>query len=220
MDEHAPIEPSDPTSSIPPSDSPDAPGPVGPDFDVAGDPLPARTFAPGLDDEALGFSAAVRQPGGCPWCGAALPEPDLATCPTCGAALQPVAELPDIPGLTVAPAVARRTVGDISPDILALVTPPVTDAIAAPGDRPELEPPDPSVRRAMLELELEALVPGLAASLAAQGRSGDDTAGEGAADAATAATDAGAQGAAAAAPDAADAAAPADTAGPDAGPKS
>lgn len=167
MDEHAPIDPSDPTSSAAPTEPLDAASAVGPDFDAAGDPLPARTFAPGIDDATLGFSAAVRQPAGCPWCGATLPQPDLPTCPTCGAALQPVAELPDIPGVTVAPADVRRVVGDVSPEILALVTPPITDAIAAPGGRPELGPPDPMVRRAMLELELEAVLPGLAAALAA-----------------------------------------------------
>ena len=139
-----------PSGPIDPSD------PSAPAFDAAGDPLPARTFAPGIDDAALGFSSTVREPPGCQWCGAPLPEPDLATCPSCGAALKPVAELPDIPGLTVAPADVRRTVRDVSPEIRALVAPPVSDEIARPGARPELGPPDPTVRRAMLELELEA----------------------------------------------------------------
>ena len=148
-----PPEPPSSASSLPidPSD------PSAPAFDAAGDPLPARTFAPGIDDATLGFSSVVREPPGCQWCGAPLPEPDLPTCPTCGAALKPVAELPDIPGVTVAPADVRRTVRDVSPEIRALVAPPVTDEIARPGARPELGPPDRTVRRAMLELELEAL---------------------------------------------------------------
>ena len=148
-----PPEPPSPPPSRPPIDPSD---PSAPAFDAAGDPLPARTFAPGIDDAALGFSSTVREPPGCQWCGAPLPEPDLATCPSCGAALKPVAELPDIPGLTVAPADVRRTVRDVSPEIRALVAPPVSDEIARPGARPELGPPDRTVRRAMLELELEA----------------------------------------------------------------
>jgi hypothetical protein len=149
----APPEPPSPASPQPidPSD------PSAPAFDAAGEPLPARTFAPGIDDTTLGFSSTVREPPGCQWCGAPLPEPDLPTCPTCGAALKPVAELPDIPGVTVAPADVRRTVRDVSPEIRALVAPPVTDEIARPGARPELGPPDRTIRRAMLELELEAL---------------------------------------------------------------
>ena len=149
------LQPGDPPAppSLPPIDPSDPSAPV---FDAAGDPLPARTFAPGIDDAALGFSSTVREPPGCQWCGAPLPEPDLATCPSCGAALRPVAGLPDIPGVTVAPADVRRTVRDVSPEIRALVAPPVTDEIARPGARPELGPPDSTVRRAMLELELEA----------------------------------------------------------------
>ncbi len=138
----APVDPSDPTAAV---------------FDAAGDPMPARSFAPGIDDASLGFSSTVRVPPGCPWCGAALADTDLATCPSCGAALQPVAEIPEIPGVTVAPMDVRRTVRDVSPEIRALVTPPVTDEIAVPGSRPELGPPDPAVRRAMLELELQSL---------------------------------------------------------------
>jgi len=127
-----------------------------PAFDAGGDPLPAKSFAPGLDDEALGFTSALRQPAGCPWCGGSVPDRAAATCPSCGAALRPIAELPDIPGVTVAPADVRRTVRDVSPEILALVAPVVGDQIALPGSRPELGPPDASVRRAMLQLELEA----------------------------------------------------------------
>ena len=158
-------DPDDPQPEVPPDAPPparpsappiDPSDPSAPAFDAAGDPLPARTFAPGIDDAALGFSSAVREPPGCQWCGAPLPEPDLATCPSCGAALRPVAELPDIPGVTVAPADVRRTVRDVSPEIRALVAPPVTDEIARPGARPELGPPDRTIRRAMLELELEA----------------------------------------------------------------
>ncbi len=137
----APVDPSDPTA---------------PAFDAAGDPVPARSFAPGIDDASLGFSSTVLVPPGCPWCGAPLAAADLATCPSCGAALQPVADLPEIPGVTVAPMDVRRTVRDVSPEIRALVTPPVTDEIAVPGSRPELGPPDQAVRRAMLELELQA----------------------------------------------------------------
>jgi hypothetical protein len=135
-----------------------------PAFDAGGDPLPARTFAPGLDDEALGFTSAVRQPAGCSWCGGPIPEHDAATCPSCGAALHQIAGLPDIPGVTVPPADVRHTVRDVSPEILALVAPAVGDQIALPGSRPELGPPDASVRRAMLQLELEAQRAALAAA--------------------------------------------------------
>ncbi len=156
-------DPDDLPSGMPP-DSPssasslpiDPSDPSAPAFDAAGDPLPARTFAPGIDDAALGSSSIAREPPGCQWCGAPLPEPDLPTCATCVAALKPVAELPDITGVTVAPADVRRTVRDVSPALRALVAPPVTDEIARPGARPELGPPDRTVRRAMLELELEA----------------------------------------------------------------
>ena len=150
-DSRAPVSRSATSDPIDPSD------PSAPAFDAAGDPLPANTFAPGIDDAALGFSSTARAPRGCEWCGAPLSEPDLAVCPSCGAALRPVADLPEIPGVTVAPADVRRIVRDVSPEIRALVTPPVTDEIARPGARPELGPPDSAVRRAMLELELEAL---------------------------------------------------------------
>jgi hypothetical protein len=150
-DSTAPDSRSTTAGQIDPSD------PTAPAFDEAGDPLPASTFAPEIDDAALGFSSSVHAPRGCEWCGAPLSEPDPAVCPSCGAALRPVADLPEIPGVTVAPADVRRIVRDVSPEIRALVTPPVTDEIARPGARPELGPPDGAVRRAMLELELEAL---------------------------------------------------------------
>jgi hypothetical protein len=167
MDERVPPGPPVEEGGVPPAPpapahaAPAAPPPVDPSdpsapaFDAGGDPLPARTFAPGLDDASLGFSSTPRLPAGCPWCGAPLPDPAPAACPACGAALRPAADLPEIPGVTVAPADVRRTVRDVSPEIRALVAPPVTDEIARPGARPELGPPDPAVRRAMLELELE-----------------------------------------------------------------
>jgi hypothetical protein len=126
-------------------------------FDALGQLLPASSFAPGLDDAALGFPQGAPHSGPiCDWCGAALPARDLDTCPSCGAALKPPPDLPDIPGLTVAPVDIRAVVRDVSPEIRALVAPPVTDELAIPGTRPELGPPDPAIRRAMLEMELEA----------------------------------------------------------------
>lgn len=126
-------------------------------FDALGQLLPASSFAPGLDDAALGFPPSAPPSGDfCGWCGAGLPAPDLDTCPSCGAALKPPPDLPDIPGLTVAPVDIRAVVRDVSPEIRALVAPPVTDELAIPGTRPELGPPDPAIRRAMLEMELEA----------------------------------------------------------------
>ncbi len=181
MDEQQPGDLADPADSLDPSPPSGADGAsdtidradattidrtdtADPAFDAGGDPLPARSFAPGLDDEALGFTSAVRQPPGCPWCGGSIPDGAAATCPSCGAALHPIAEMPDIPGVTVAPADVRRTVRDVSPEILALVAPAVGDQIALPGSRPELGPPDASVRRAMLQLELEAQRAALAAA--------------------------------------------------------
>jgi len=151
-----PLDSPPPTGADGPSDTIERADSIDPAFDAGGDPLPAKSFAPGLDDEALGFTSALRQPAGCPWCGGSVPDRAAATCPSCGAALRPIAELPDIPGVTVAPADVRRTVRDVSPEILALVAPVVGDQIALPGSRPELGPPDASVRRAMLQLELEA----------------------------------------------------------------
>jgi hypothetical protein len=165
-----PFDPADPPDPSPPSgadavsDTIERTDPADPAYDAGGDPLPASSFAPGLDDEALGFTSAVRHAAGCPWCGGSIPDGAAATCPSCGAALHPVAEMPDIPGLTVAPADVRRTVRDVSPEILALVAPAVGDQIALPGSRPELGPPDASVRRAMLQLELEAQRAALAAA--------------------------------------------------------
>ncbi len=162
-----PADPSDPTlptGAIGPSDTAGQADAAEPAFDAGGDPLPARAFAPGLDDEALGFTSAIRQPAGCPWCGGPIPEHDAAACPSCGAALHPVAGMPDIPGVTVAPADVRHTVRGVSPEILALVAPAVGDQIALSGSRPELGPPDASVRRAMLQLELEAQRAALAAA--------------------------------------------------------
>ena len=169
-DRSDPAGPADPPHPSPPSgadhesDTVDRTDMADPAFDAGGDPLPAKSFAPGLDDEALGFTSALRQPPGCPWCGGSIPDAAAATCPSCGAALYPIAEMPDIPGVTMAPADVRRTVRDVSPEILALVAPAVGDQIALPGSRPELGPPDASVRRAMLQLELEAQRAALAAA--------------------------------------------------------
>ncbi len=137
----ATLDPSDPTAPV---------------FDAAGDPLPAGSFAPGLDDAALGFSPAGTRPVACGWCGTVLADEAATTCPTCGAALQPQQELPEIPGVNVAPLDVRRAVRTVNPEILALVTPPLADDIARPGTRPSLDPPSTSIRRVMLELEIEA----------------------------------------------------------------
>ena len=130
--------------------------PTAPVFDAAGDPLPARSFAPGLDDAALGISPAGVRPVTCGWCGTVLADEAARECPICGAALQPQQELPEIPGVNVAPVDVRRAVRTVNPDILALVAPPVADDIARPGTRPALEPPSTSIRLLMLQLELEA----------------------------------------------------------------
>lgn len=132
--------------------------PAEPAFDEAGLPLPARSFAPGLDDAAVGVTVVAPVGGpACGWCGSLLPAPDLETCPGCGAALHPAADLPEIPGVTMSPPDVRRAVRDVSPEIKALVAPPIPDEIARVGARPELSPPDRRTRLAMLELELQAL---------------------------------------------------------------
>lgn len=132
--------------------------PAAPAFDEAGLPLPARSFAPGLDDASVGVTVVAPVGGpACGWCGMPLPAPDIETCPGCGAALHPAADLPEIPGVTVTPPDVRRAVRDVSPEVKALVAPPITDEIARVGARPALSPPDRRTRLAMLELELQAL---------------------------------------------------------------
>ena len=139
------------TAAIDPSD------PTAPAFDEVGEPVPARTFAPGLDDAAVGVTVVAPPPGpSCGWCGAELADPSAEVCPSCGAALHPVADLPDIPGVTVSPPDVRRAVRDVSPEIRALVSPALSDEIARVGARPELGPPDDATRREMLELRLRA----------------------------------------------------------------
>ena len=161
-----------PTGEVPGGAVPiDPADPMAAAFDAAGDPLPAAAFAPGLDDAALGVAPITEHRAACGWCGASLRDPAATTCPNCGAALQPTFELPEIPGVNVAPVDVRRAVRTVDPEILALVAAPVADGIARPGTRPALEPPDASIRRLMLQLELEAKRPAAVADATGVGGS-------------------------------------------------
>ncbi len=118
-------------------------------FDALGQPVPARAFAASIDDEARGYGAARPQERVCPWCNAPLAADAEARCPQCGAALKPVEEDLEVPGVTVSPVELRASQEAAAQAVTALLQ---SDQAAA-----GLQPPSTAVRRAMIELELEAL---------------------------------------------------------------
>jgi hypothetical protein len=90
----------------------------------------------------------------CPWCSAALPDPEATRCPSCGAALREAAPA-DVPGVTqvdVEAVLKRRPVAQRSRGLIGWLSGEYQSE--APGT---LAPPADEVRREMLRLELAAL---------------------------------------------------------------
>ncbi|MEW5991609.1 MAG: hypothetical protein AB1736_09755 [Chloroflexota bacterium] len=113
-----------------------------------------------MSEPVLSGGGPTPEPGPvCPWCSATLPSADLERCPSCGAALKE----PDaaaVPGVTQIDVDAilkgraptprpRGIIGWLAGEYEA-----ETPEAPPPGT---LEPPDESVRREMLRLELAAL---------------------------------------------------------------
>lgn len=109
-------------------------------------------------DEAT--SAGAETASVCPWCSAALPDPDAATCPSCGAKLNGGVDEP-VPGLTAVDPVAivrsKQPVRQRS-RLLSWLSGDEGDEQFTPAEGDALAPPDLEVRREMLRLELEAEV--------------------------------------------------------------
>ena len=118
-------------------------------FDALGQLLPARAFTSSLDEAAREYGSARPQEPTCPWCNAALGDVAATRCPACGAALKPVDEQLEVPGVTVSPVELRASQEAAAQAVEALVQ--------ADREGEGLQPPSTEVRRAMLELELEAL---------------------------------------------------------------
>ena len=152
-------------TAAPGATEPDPSVSVEPAFDALGQPIPARSFDPALDESTRAFGSSRPTTTLCPWCNRPLPDPDAETCPHCGAALKPVQEDLAIPGLTVSPVDPREALAQTSEQLAAYAV-RTPESIAPDTDRPEFEPPSPEVRRKMLEMELEAQ--GLSAQEAAQ----------------------------------------------------
>jgi len=125
-------------------------------FDALGQPIPASSFAPSLDEEARTFGSPRPLVTLCMWCNQPLPDASAETCPHCGAALKPVDEDIAIPGLTVSPVDPRAAMAATSEQLAAYAV-RTPESIAPEVERPELEPPSLEVRRKMLEMQLEAL---------------------------------------------------------------
>lgn len=107
----------------------------------------------------------------CPWCSANYTgDPD--TCPSCGAALavDPATD-PALPGLTAidAAAIVRAKTPVARPRnrLLSWISGEYPDETPSATEAGALAPPDPSVRREMLRLELEAEVANLQAEAGA-----------------------------------------------------
>ena len=107
----------------------------------------------------------------CPWCSANYTgDPD--TCPSCGAALavDPTTD-PALPGLTAidAAAIVRAKTPVARPRnrLLSWISGEYPDTSPSATEAGALAPPDPSVRREMLRLELEAEVANLQAEAGA-----------------------------------------------------
>jgi hypothetical protein len=103
----------------------------------------------------------------CPWCSATYRgEPE--TCPSCGAvlAVDPATD-PSLPGLTAidTAAIVRAKTPTVRPRnrFLSWISGEYPDEAGVPADAGALAPPDPSVRREILRLELEAEVANLQA---------------------------------------------------------
>lgn len=94
----------------------------------------------------------------CPWCSAALPDPEATRCPACGAALREAAPA-DVPGVTqvdVEAVLKRRPVAQRSRGLIGWLSGEYQPE-APPELHQTLAPPAEEVRREMLRLELAAL---------------------------------------------------------------
>ena len=102
----------------------------------------------------------------CPWCSAALPDPDVATCPSCGAALKGTVD-ESLPGLTTidAGAIVRAKQTAIRPKsrLMSWLSGGDDDELFTKAEGNALEPPDLAVKREIFRLELEAEVANLQA---------------------------------------------------------
>ncbi len=107
----------------------------------------------------------------CPWCSANYTG-DPETCPSCGAALavDPATD-PALPGLTAidAAAIVRAKTPVARPRnrLLSWISGEYPETSPSATEAGALAPPDPSVRREMLRLELEAEVANLQAEAGA-----------------------------------------------------
>ena len=143
-----------------------------------------RAFAADLDATVKDFGSTRNAVRVCEWCNTPLSDPDAAQCPSCGANLKPLepdAEIPGLTTMTLEAELARRRAeaqqqatsnagGGIlrsAGSILGSAR-PVPPPTPAPVTQESLElddasieeairPPDDAVRRAMLQLEIEAL---------------------------------------------------------------
>jgi len=143
-----------------------------------------RAFAADLGPTVRDFGSTRSSVRVCEWCNTPLSDPDAAQCPSCGANLKPLEPDTEIPGLTTmsleaelarrraeaqqqatsnAPGGILRSAGSILG--AGRTSPPPAPAVVTPEglqlDDASIEeairPPDDAVRRAMLELEIEAL---------------------------------------------------------------
>jgi len=143
-----------------------------------------RAFAANLDPAVRDFGSTRSIVRVCEWCNTPLSDPDAAQCPSCGANLKPLEPDTEIPGLTTmsleavlarrraeaqqqatsnAPGGILRSAGSIlgtgratTPSAPAVVTPEGLQLDDASIEE-AIRPPDDAVRRAMLQLEIEAL---------------------------------------------------------------
>jgi hypothetical protein len=94
----------------------------------------------------------------CPWCSAALPDPEATRCPSCGAALHESApaEVPGVTQVDVEAVLKRRPVGQRSRGLIGWLSGEYQPE-APPELHETLAPPADAVRREMLRLELAAL---------------------------------------------------------------
>ncbi|HTS14205.1 MAG TPA: zinc ribbon domain-containing protein [Candidatus Sulfotelmatobacter sp.] len=151
-----------------------------------------RAFAADLDPTVRDFGSTRSIARVCEWCNTPLPDADAATCPHCGANLKPMepdAEIPGLTTMTLEAELARRraeaqqqatsnagggilrSAGSIlgggrpAAPAPAVVTPQSLQ-LDDQAVEEAIRPPDDAVRRAMLQLEIEALqaqAPGVAA---------------------------------------------------------
>jgi hypothetical protein len=104
----------------------------------------------------------------CPWCSAALPDPDANQCPSCQAQLtSTTGSEPQLPGVTTLDAEAilkaRAEVARPRSRLFSFITGEAPPETGAPASPTSLAPPSDDVRREMLRLQIEAEVADLEA---------------------------------------------------------